>query len=157
MHSQHYSEQQVGLLLAFISLVAVAAAHFMPALTKLFNEQKVLAIAFIAYGSSFICFSQTGITTLVIGAILSGIGFGFSIPLLNHMTVERSDAKVRGRNLSYFTMSVFSGQFLTSFVGYIPGGINNVFLGGIIFCALISSTLFIEGNNSNDTRSIRSN
>lgn len=157
MHSQHYSEQQVGLLLAFISLVAVAAAHFMPALTKLFNEQKVLAIAFIAYGSSFICFSQTGITTLVIGAILSGIGFGFSIPLLNHMTVERSDAKVRGRNLSYFTMSVFSGQFLTSFVEYIPGGINNVFLGGIIFCALISSTLFIEGNNSNDTRSIRSN
>ena len=146
MHGQGYSEEQVGLLLAFISLVAVVAAHFMPKLCKLFNEQRVLALAFISYGAAFICFLQTGLSTLVVGAIFCGIGFGFSIPLLNHMTLERSEANVRGRNLSYFTMSVFSGQFLTSFVEYIPDGIGNVFVCCIIFCVLVSLGLFVKGN-----------
>lgn len=148
MHVQHYNEQQVGLLLAFISLVAVVAAHFMPKLTKGFGEQKVLALAFIGYAASYIFFLQSGIPTLVIGAIFSGIGFGFSVPLLNHMTVERSDANVRGRNLSYFTMAVFSGQFLTSFIQYIPGGSNNVFMSTIALCVLVALTLFVSGNNA---------
>ena len=144
MHTQHYSEEQVGLLLAFISLVAVTAAHFMPKLTKRLGEQKVLAIAFIAYASAYVCFLQSGTPTLIMGAIFNGIGFGFSIPLLNHMTVERSAPKVRGRNLSYFTMSVFSGQFFTSFIEYIPGGITNVFISCITFCTLVSLFLFIK-------------
>ncbi|WP_339901490.1 MFS transporter [Paraglaciecola polaris] len=148
MHVQHYNEQQVGLLLAFISLVAVVAAHFMPKLTKGFGEQKVLALAFIGYAASYIFFLQSGTPTLVIGAIFSGIGFGFSVPLLNHMTVERSDANVRGRNLSYFTMAVFSGQFLTSFIQYIPGGSNNVFMITIALCVLVALTLFVSGNNA---------
>lgn len=148
MHSQNYSEDHVGLLLAFISLVAVAAAHFMPKLIKPLGEQKVLALAFIAYGASYIGFLQTGTLSLVIGAIFSGIGFGFSIPLLNHMTVERSDAKVRGRNLSYFTMAVFSGQFLTSFMEYIPGGTTNVFISCITFCVLVALTLFVKSNKT---------
>lgn len=148
MHVQHYNEQQVGLLLAFISLVAVVAAHFMPKLTKGFGEQKVLALAFIGYAASYIFFLQSGTPTLVIGAIFSGIGFGFSVPLLNHMTVERSDVNVRGRNLSYFTMAVFSGQFLTSFIQYIPGGSNNVFMNTIALCVLVALTLFVSGNNT---------
>jgi MFS family permease len=144
MHGQAYSEQQVGLLLAFISLVAVVAAYFMPKMVNLFGEQKVLALAFIFYSASYICFLQTGTAVLLIGAFFSGIGFGFSIPLLNHMTVERSDDKLRGRNLSYFTMSVFSGQFLTSFMKYIPGGTTHVFISCITYCVLIALILFIK-------------
>lgn len=144
MHEQNYNEEQVGFLLAFISLAAVVAAHFMPKLCKLFSEQKVLALAFIGYGLSYIFFLQAGTPTLVIAAIFSGFGFGSSIPLLNHMTVQRSEAKVRGRNLSYFTMAVFSGQFLTSFVEYIPGGINNVFISYITLCVLVAFILFIK-------------
>jgi len=56
------------------------------------------------------------------------------------MIVERSDENVRGRNLSYFTMVVFSGQFLTSFIEYIPGGTVNVFMSGITFCLFIGLT-----------------
>lgn len=147
MHSQDYNEEQVGLLLALISLIAVAAAHFMPKVTKQLGEQNVLALAFISYGLSYICFLQTGTPTLVSGALFSGIGFGFSIPLLNHMTVERSEANVRGRNLSYFTMAVFFGQFLTSFIEYIPGGTDNVFISSIILSVTAALTLFVTGSS----------
>ena len=148
MHAQNYNEEQVGFLLSFISLVAVVGAHFMPQLTKKMGEQKVLALAFIGYGVSFAFFLQTGTALLVIGAVFSGIGFGFSIPLLNHMTVERSAASVRGRNLSYFTMAVFSVQFLTSFVEYIPGGTRNIFISCIGLCALTALYLFVKKNHS---------
>jgi len=69
--------------------------------------------------------------------------FGFSIPLLNHMTVELSDVKVRGKNLSYFTMAVFSGQFFTSFMEYIPGE-QNVFISCSVFAFIITLVLFFK-------------
>ncbi|MDO6695292.1 MFS transporter [Aliiglaciecola sp. 3_MG-2023] len=144
MYGQDYDEQQIGGLLAFISLMAVVAAHFLPKVCKLFGEQKVLALAFIGFGVAYLFFLQTGTISLVVGAIFIGIGFGFSIPLLNHMTVERSEVKVRGRNLSFFTMAVFLGQFLTSFVEYIPGGISNIFISCVVLCTGIALTLFIQ-------------
>lgn len=144
MQTQDYNEQQVGLLLAFISLVAVVAAHFMPKLTKVLGEQMVLAFAFIGYGLSYVQYLQAGTLALVIGAVFSGIGFGLSIPLLNHMTVERSATEVRGRNLSYFTMAVFSGQFLTSFSEYIPGGFTNVFIINVFCCVLVALYLVVN-------------
>lgn len=148
MSAQQFNEAEIGRLLAFISLVAVATAGFMPKVTKLLTEQKTLALAFIAYGISYLCFLQASTALLVLGAVLIGIGFGFTIPLLNHMTVELSDVNVRGRNLSYFTMAVFSGQFLTSFIEYIPGGISHVFMGCIASCALIAIALFITSGKA---------
>lgn len=70
------------------------------------------------------------------------------------MTVELSDVNVRGRNLSYFTMAVFSGQFLTSFIEYILGGIIHVFIGCIVCCALIAVTLLV-GNLSPVVKQIK--
>jgi len=148
MHREGYDEQQVGALLASISLVAVVAALFMPKVVKLLGELKVLSVAFICYGIAYFLFLQMAASSLVIGAIICGIGFGFTVPLLNHMTVELSPAKVRGRNLSYFTMAIFSGQFLTSFIEYIPGGINNIWLSGIAFCVLIAIVLFATSNRA---------
>ncbi|WP_086981300.1 MFS transporter [Vibrio aphrogenes] len=144
MHAQNYTEDQVGFLLAFISLVAVVAAHFMPKLTNAMSESKILIVAFLCYGVASLCFTQDGTLVLVMGAIFNGAGFGFSIPLLNHMTVERSAANVRGRNLSYFTMSVFSGQFLTSFIEYIPGEASHVFLSSLMVCVLVIVGLFLQ-------------
>lgn len=144
LHSQQYNEQQTGFLLAFISLVAVVAAHFMPKFIKLFSEQKVLVIAFSSFALAYVCYLQTGTPILVAGAIFSGLGFGLSIPLLNHMTVERSPANVRGRNLSYYTMAVFSGQFLTSFSEYIPGGEQNVYMSCIGLSVIVAITLLLN-------------
>ena len=150
MNDQQFDEAEIGRLLAFISLVAVATAGFMPKVTKLLTEQNTLALAFIAYGVSYLCFLQASTAFLVFGAVLIGIGFGFTIPLLNHMTVELSEVNVRGRNLSYFTMAVFSGQFLTSFIEYIPGGITNVFIGCTVCCALIAVILLVASRKTHD-------
>ena len=99
MHELDYNESQIGQLLAFISLVAVVTAGFMPKIIKRLNEPKVLALAFLAFALSYICFTQASTLILVLGALLIGIGFGFSIPLLNHMTVELSAANVRGHSV----------------------------------------------------------
>ena len=148
MHELDYNESQIGQLLAFISLVAVVTAGFMPKIIKRLNEPKVLALAFLAFALSYICFTQASTLILVLGALLIGIGFGFSIPLLNHMTVELSAANVRGRNLSYFTMAVFSGQFFTSFMEYMPGGAHNVFILCSVFSVVISMVLFVKGRKA---------
>lgn len=148
MNAQKFNEAQIGRLLAFISLVAVVTSGFMPKVTKLLTEQKTLALAFVAYGASYLCFLYASTALLVFGAVLIGIGFGFTIPLLNHMTVELSEVNVRGRNLSYFTMAVFSGQFLTSFIEYIPGGITNVFISCIVSCVLIAIALLITSGKT---------
>ena len=144
MNEENFDESQIGQLLAFISLVAVVTAGFMPKITKKLGEPKVLAFAFLAFSLSYICFTQVSTRPLILGAILIGIGFGFSIPLLNHMTVELSDVKVRGRNLSYFTMAVFSGQFFTSFMEYIPGGEKNVFIICSVSAFIIALVLFFK-------------
>lgn len=148
MSEQQFDEAEIGQLLAFISLVAVVTAGLMPKVNKLLKEQKTLALAFIAYGVSYLCFLQASTEFLVFGAVLIGIGFGFTIPLLNYMTVELSEVNVRGRNLSYFTMAVFSGQFLTSFIEYIPGGITNVFIGCVVNCVLIATALLVTSNKA---------
>lgn len=144
MNEQGYKAEQVGYLLALISLMAVVSAHFMPKLEKRLNESTLLALGFAMFALAYIGFSQHTLVLLIGAAVFAGIGFGFSIPLLNHMTVERSPVEVRGRNLSYFTMAIFSGQFLTSFVEFIPGDISRVFLICIVVSGVTSLLLALS-------------
>jgi MFS family permease len=142
MVQQGYNEAQVGNLLAFISLVAVVAAYFMPKVAKHMSATYLLAVAFVAYALAHVGFANAnGMPILLIGAVFAGIGFGFSIPLLNHMTVEKSAAKVRGKNLSYFTMAVFGGQFITSFVEFIPGGTTVSFSTAMLLASIMAVIL----------------
>ncbi|XQF91855.1 hypothetical protein ACOBV9_09165 [Pseudoalteromonas espejiana] len=80
MSALDYNESQIGQLLAFISLVAVVTAGVMPKATKLIGETNVLALAFLGFGLSYVCFTQPSTLVLILGAVLIGIGFGFSIP-----------------------------------------------------------------------------
>jgi len=128
MEHSGYTEDRIGLFLAFVSLMAVITAHFMPKIYVRCKDKGALSIAFIFYALSH-CAYYFGENTylLILGGIFSGIGFGLSIPLLNHITVERSASNQRGKNLSYFAMAVFLGQFFTSFMEFIPGNIQSVF------------------------------
>ncbi|MNV98712.1 hypothetical protein D3C71_1939930 [compost metagenome] len=49
-----------------------------------------------------------------------GCGFGFSIPLVNHLTIERSPVSLRGRLLGYLSVAIFLGQFLSAFIEMLP-------------------------------------
>jgi MFS family permease len=144
MANSGFSEDEIGLFLAFISLIAVVGALIMPKLVIKLGEKTVLTLAMCMFASThFTFFHADAVQLLILGGVFCGLGFGFSIPLLNHMVVEQSHPQYRGRNLSYFTMAVFLGQFLTSFVEFLPGERSAVYAvagiaAAIIVCLLIA-------------------
>jgi MFS family permease len=76
---------------------------------------------------------------MLVGAFLQGLGFGLSVPLVNHLVVEQSTEDGRGRNLAYLSMAIFSGQFLSSLMEFVPGKTNMTFVwaGVIAFLAAL--------------------
>jgi MFS family permease len=128
LHDLNLSEAQVGYFLSFTSLVAVSAAALMPRAVRKLGEQATLATAFGFYALAHLAFATAdGLTLMVEGGLCLGIGFGLSIPLVNHMTIEQSHPQQRGRNLAYLSVAIFGGQFLSSFMEFMPGNQLRVF------------------------------
>ena len=122
------SEAGIGVFLAAIALVAVMSAMMMPWVAGRIGDNMTLTLAFVNFTASLTLFSLAeGILLMSLGALFAGIGFGFSIPLVNHMLVERSPVARRGRNLAYLSMAIFSGQLLTSLLEFVPGQTALVF------------------------------
>lgn len=112
-----YTAGFTGNYLACISLIAVMFAGFMPRLVKRFSAKTSLLIAYLCYAAGQLCFFMSDVQFLLYPAvILMGIGFGFSTPLVNNLTVERSTDKNKARNLSFYSMATFFGQFLSSLI-----------------------------------------
>ena len=117
------SEAETGYFLSGVSLVAVCFAGIMPQVAGRMGERITLVIAFFSYGLAHILFALApGLPLFVAGGILLGAGFGLSVPLANHMTIERSPAHLRGRSLANLSIAIFLGQFLASPLEYAPGG-----------------------------------
>ncbi len=133
-----FTEDKIGYLLAFISFIAIIAAGIIPKLTKLISENLVVTLAFISYMIAHILFyfSSDNIA-FIIAAIFLGFGFGFSIPMLNHMTIEKSNKKSLSKNLSLYAMLIFLGQFLATFSEFFPGDYANIFLIASVFSLII--------------------
>jgi MFS family permease len=129
LHGLGLDEAQVGYFLSFTSLVAVLAAAIMPRAAQRLGEKGTLVFAFAFYVLAHLAFAFADSLTLIIeGGICLGLGFGLSIPLVNHMTIEQSPVPLRGRNLAYLSMAIFSGQFLSSFIEFVPGNQSMVFI-----------------------------
>lgn len=108
--------------------MAVLSALVMPQVVHAKSEKLTLFLAFISFAAAHAIFAIAETTSLlVVASIFAGTGFGFSIPLLNHTTVERSSETNMGRNLAWFAMAVFSGQFLTSALEFLPVADSGVF------------------------------
>ena len=150
LNTLDFNESQIGAFLSFISLMAVLTVLVMPKLLSRIGNNGTLIVAFFCYSLSHISFFfASDLLTLLIGAIFAGIGFGLSIPLLNHMTIEQSAPSERGKNLSYITMAIFSGQFLTSFLEFIPGNSQPVFAIATVFSLLYALYLIITHTRNN--------
>ena len=135
---------ETGYFLSFISLVAVGAAALMPRVIARIREYNTLYAAFGCYAvGHLIFFFADNIPLYIVGGISMGCGFGLSVPLVNHMTVEQSHTRVRGRNLAWLSMAIFSGQFLSSFMEFIPGNSSVVFLGAAIIAVMVIITLML--------------
>lgn len=115
-----FSESQTGYLMAFISLIAIITASQMPKVVKLLDDGKTIAMGFLFFMLGYVVLASTASSPfLVLTAIFIGIGFGFTIPLLNHMMIEVSTLKNQGKNLGLFSMAVFGGQFLSTFIEFV--------------------------------------
>jgi MFS family permease len=126
--------------------MAIIAAGFIPKLSKVLKEKTIIRVAFLSYSlahSLFFLFNEN--ITFIIAGVFLGIGFGFSIPLLNHITIEKSDTKTLSKNLSLYTMLIFLGQFLATFSEFFPGKLNTIFLiASLLSLALILISLIIK-------------
>ena len=129
VHLQHtlgHSPSFTGNFLAFVSIMAVVAAGIMPKIVSKLTPKGCLCAAFVSYALSYGLFTASVETTiLLVAAMLLGIGFGLTIPLINHLTVERSKKENIGRNLALYSIMTSLGQFLSSLlttldIGYSP-------------------------------------
>lgn len=132
-HRMHIGSAETGYFLSFISLIAVGAAALMPRVVSRMRESGTLYLAFGCYAAAHLFFSAAdSLSFYLAGGTLMGCGFGLSVPLVNHMLIEQSPVRVRGRNLAWLSMAIFSGQFLSSFMEFIPGTPSFVFAGAAI-------------------------
>ncbi|NIG20254.1 MFS transporter [Pantoea sp. Al-1710] len=127
----------IGYFLSFVSLVAVLAAALMPHVALQFGHYSTLIMAFICYLLAHLEFAAAPDVMLCLpGGILLGMGFGLSVPLVNHLTVEISQPQERGRQLARLSMAIFGGQFMAAFMTYLPGHFSMAFFAAAILAAI---------------------
>lgn len=145
-----------GYFLAFISAIAVVAASLMPKVTKHLSDYKtlILGFGFYACGHLMLALTYNMFILIILAGIFIGIGFGFTIPLANHMTVEKSSPKNRGRNLAYYSSFTFSGQFLSSFMEGVSNNTHNTFMITGLVSGLIAifSIVALKHYNKNNSK-----
>jgi predicted MFS family arabinose efflux permease len=113
------TEAETGYFMAFISLMAVSFAGCLPVIIKTVPANLLMSISFVFFGCGELLFARAGhMPGMLLGAVATGTGFGFSIPTANHLVVEQSAPRARGRNLSYLSMAIFLGQFASTFVTF---------------------------------------
>lgn len=138
-----FSESNTGYLMAFISLIAIITASQMPKMVKKLGNGKTVILGFVFFMMGYLVLSVTSATVyLILSAIFIGIGFGFTIPLLNHMMVEASNSKNQGKNLGLFSMGVFGGQFLSTFIEYLSKDYTAIYSISVLLAFVIAIVLF---------------
>ena len=135
--------------MAFISVIAIITASQMPKMVKRFGDSKTVTLGFLFFMLGYLVLATTGtLLFLVLTTIFIGIGFGFTIPLLNHMMIEASTVKEQGKNLGLFSMGVFGGQFLSTFIQYFST--NNMLVYGFsaVLAFVIGVSIFYSFHSS---------
>ena len=145
-----FTESSTGYFMSAISLVAVLTASQMPNITQKLGEKITVCIGFLFFALGYLLFGVTlNIYIMYVGVVLTGIGFGLTIPLLNHLVVEYSGEMSRGKNLGRFSMMVFAGQFAATFVEYIPGNSFYIFICTAFISLLVAIFLYIFFKRNN--------
>ena len=115
-----FSESMTGYYMAFISVVAIITASQMPKVVMKIGDGKTIVLGFLFFLLGYATLAiSANVLFLVLCAVFIGVGFGFTIPLLNHMMIEASSNQTLGKNLGLYSMGVFGGQFLSTFIDYI--------------------------------------
>lgn len=141
---QHIGPAETGYFLAFISLIAVVAAAVMPEVVGALGAWRTLVAAFCCYLFAHLLFAFAATLPLfILGGVVLGMGFGLSIPTVNHLTVELSNERSRGRHLAALSIAIFSGQFLSSLVLMLPGDNSRRFLAAALLSLLAAIAIAV--------------
>lgn len=133
-----YSPSFTGYYLAALDLIAVLAAGFMPNIVKKIKEKGCLTIAFCCYALAFLLYALSGSAVVLwIAVFFAGLGFGCSTPLFNSLIVNKSTPEKKGINISFCTMAMFTGQFLSALLVSVLTG-RPLFLAATIIAAVIA-------------------
>ena len=145
-----FTESSTGYLMSAISLVAVLTASQMPNISQKLGASITVCLGFVFFALGYLLFGiASEVYLLFVGVVLTGIGFGLTVPLLNHMVVEYSSEISRGKNLGRFSMMVFAGQFSATFVEYIPGSSSYIFICSAFISLLVAIFLYIFFQRNN--------
>lgn len=133
-----YSPSFTGYYLAVLDLIAVLAAGFMPGVVKKISEKGCLTLAFCCYCIAFLLYFVSGAAVILwIAVIFAGIGFGCSTPLFNSLIVSKSTPEKKGTNISFCTMAMFMGQFLSALLVSAFSG-KTLFIVAAVIAAVIA-------------------
>ena len=120
----------------------------MPKVVRKWGDRKIVSLGFVCFMIGYICLSSFSmIPLLIVSAIFIGIGFGFTIPLLNHMMIEASSNKNLGKNLGLYSMGVFGGQFLSTFIEYLSRDYAIIYGGTAVLALVIGIALYFALKN----------
>lgn len=133
-----YSPSFTGYYLAALDLIAVLAAGIMPNIVKKIRETGCLTLAFCCYGSAFLLYFLSGSAVILwIAVFFAGVGFGCSTPLFNSLIVRKSTPQNKGTNISFCTMAMFLGQFLSALLVSAFSG-KTLFIVAAVLAAVIA-------------------
>ncbi len=123
-----FSESETGYLMSLISVVAIITASKMPKMVKNLGDYKTVALGFLFFTIGYLILATApSLVFLILTTIFIGVGFGFTIPLLNLMIIESSTLNNQGKNLGLFSMGIFGGQFLSTFIEYVSDNYTAVY------------------------------
>ncbi len=142
-----YSPSFTGYYLASIDVVSVLAAGCSPNIVKRVKEKGCLTIAFCSYGIAFLLyFLLSGSLFLWVAACFVGIGFGLSTPLYNNLIVNKSTPSNKGLNISFCTMAMFAGQFLSALLVSVLSAERLFLVASVIGFVIMASILPVAKN-----------
>ncbi|MBF4984258.1 MFS transporter, partial [Nonlabens mediterrranea] len=147
-----FSESSTGYFMSFISLIAVIVASQLVKISNYISSRNLVIFGFLSFALGYVIFATVSLPEMMyIGAVFVGIGFAFTIPILNHLTVEISTVLTRGKNLGYYSMMIFAGQFSATFIDFITSSVELSFLitSGIgVIISFIIYVLFKRAKNN---------
>lgn len=138
----HGDAATYGYINSFIGLGAIAGTFFLASLHSEANFRKVLLINTLLLGFGLMLFSHTALfPPAMVFAVMSGFGTMSQTAISNTIIQVESDARMRGRVISYFAMTLFGmmplGSLLTGAISQRIGAQDTILGQGILAIILV--------------------
>jgi MFS family permease len=102
---QDATSQSIAIVSLLVMTVISSAAY--GRLQKIFSDLALILLVSFSMGiGTFICGAVTSPKQIVIGYVLTGIGFGLYVPVITALIIQRTDEKVRAKAVGLMTSAM---------------------------------------------------